>query len=142
MLVYEVVLINYFFRVQDDGNLVVLIFYHDVLKVKFFMLTARHLEPGVNMTLFQCIFEVVRLDVRVDTGPSKLSLSPLTASCTMFVSFLWVKLSQKMKRSVTLASWGTSCLCMKKQVLVPCMSPIPWKSCPISFNMTFLHLIF
>ena len=29
-----------------------------------------------------------------------------------------------------------------KKVLVPCMSPIPWKSFTISFDMHFTHLIF
>ena len=30
----------------------------------------------------------------------------------------------------------------QKQVLVPCMPPSPWKSCPISFDMPLLHLSF
>ena len=47
-----------------------------------------------------------------------------------------------MRQCVALVSWGTLCMWMKKQVLVPCMSPIPRKSRPILFDMTFLHLSF
>ena len=44
-----------------------------------------------------------------------------------------------MRQYVALASWGTSCLWMKKQFLVTCMSPIPWKIHLISFEMPLLH---
>ena len=36
------------------------------------MSTIRYLEPGVDRKLFQCSFNLVRLDVWVETGPSKV----------------------------------------------------------------------
>ena len=99
-----------------------------------------YLEPGVDTKLFQCSFEVVRSYVGVETGLSKVILSPPTVSCTIYVSFFWGHMLQMMRKYVTFASWGTLYLCMKKQVLVPCMSPIPWKNRPISFETPFLHL--
>ena len=45
MLVHEVVFINYFFRYQADGNLVVFMLHHDVVKVK--VLDVDHEVPGV-----------------------------------------------------------------------------------------------
>ena len=71
-----------------------------------------------------------------------MSLSPPTVICSMCIYFFWGKLLQTMRQYATLASWGNSCLWMKKQVLVPCMSPSPWKICPISFDMPLLYLSF
>ena len=51
--------------------------------------TTRYLEPGVDMTMFQCSLEVVRLDIGVETGTSEVSLSPPTVSCTMCISSFW-----------------------------------------------------
>ena len=104
--------------------------------------TTRYLEPGFEMTLFQCSFEVVKSDVGVETGPSKVSLYPPIVSRPLCVYFFSGQISQTMWQYVTLASWGNLCLCMKKQVLVPCMSPSPWKSFPTSFDMLLLHLSF
>ena len=67
------------------------------------------------MTLLQCSFEVVISDVGVETGPSKGILYPSTVSCTMCVSFYWVRMSQTMRKYVTLAAWGTSFLWIKNK---------------------------
>ena len=91
------------------------------------------------MTLFQCSFQLVRLDFELETGSSKVSLSTSTVSRTLCISLFWGRMLQTMRKYVTLASWGTSCLWMKKQVLVPCMYPILWKKFPISFAMSFLY---
>ena len=69
LLVHEVLFINYFLRDQAYGNLVVFMLRYDVVKVKLLTLTKRYPEPGVDMTLFQCIFDVVKSDVGVDTAP-------------------------------------------------------------------------
>ena len=71
-----------------------------------------------------------------------MSLYPTTVSQTLCVSFFWVRMLQMMRKYVNLASWGTLCLSIKKQVLVPCMSLIPWKNRPISFEMSFIYLNF
>ena len=46
------------------------------------MSATRYLAPGVDTTLFQYSLGVVRSDVGVDTGPSEVSLYPITVSCT------------------------------------------------------------
>ena len=44
-----------------------------------------YLEPGFEITLFQCSLELVKSDVGVESGPSNLSLSPSTVTCTLFI---------------------------------------------------------
>ena len=78
----------------------------------------------------------------METGKSKVSLSPPKLSCNLCVSFFYIQMLQTMRKCVALASWGTSFLWMKKQVLVPCMYLIPWKIRPISFDMPLLYLSF
>ena len=73
------------------------------------------------MTLFQCSFEVARSDVGVETGMSKVIFSSPTVSYTLCVSFFWGRLLQTMHQYMTLASLGSLCLWMEKQVLVPLM---------------------
>ena len=77
--------------------------------------------PGVNIILLQCCLEVVSSDVGVDTGMSKVSLSPPTVICTLCVYLFWGLISYMIRLYVTLATWGTLLLWMKKELLVPLM---------------------
>ena len=101
--------------------------------------TTRYLEPGVDMTLFQCSLKVVRSDVGLETGPSKVSLYHPTVSRTMCISLFWGQMSQTIWLNATLAPWGALFLWMKKQVLVPWISPIPRNRRPILLDMPLLH---
>ena len=113
-----------------------------LLRSKFLTSTTSYLEPGVEMMLFQYSFEVVRLDVGVETSTSKVSLSPLTVSCTLCISFLWGPNAADDAAMCDLGVLGDFVLVDEKQVLVPCMSSIPWKIRPISFDTPFFHLSF
>ena len=95
--------------------------------------TTRYLDPGVDKTLFQCIFQVVRSGAGVETGLSKVSL------LCLFILGLNVVDSAEI---CDLGIWGDSMPVYAKQVLVPCLYPIPWKIRPISFDIRLLHLSF
>ena len=69
-----------------------------LFKSKLLTSTTRYLDPGVDMTLFQCSFEVVRLDVGLDTGPSKVIMSPPTVSLALCVSFFWGRMLHTMRQ--------------------------------------------
>ena len=73
----------------------------------FLMSTSRYLYPGINNTLFQWSFEVVRLDVGVDTGPSKCNVLPTTVIRTWCIYFFWGLISQTMWYYMNLAPCGT-----------------------------------
>ena len=95
--------------------------------------TTRYLDPGVDKTLFQCIFQVVRSGAGVETGLSKVSL------LCLFILGLNVVDSAEI---CDLGILGDSMPVYAKQVLVPCLYPIPWKIRPISFDIRLLHLSF
>ena len=110
-----------------------------LLRSKFLTSTTSYLEPGVEMMLFQYSFEVVRLDVGVETSTSKVSLSPPTVSCTLCISFLWGPNAADDAAMCDLGVLGGFFPMDEKQLLVPCISPSPWKSFPISFDMPLLN---
>ena len=72
----------------------------------------------------------------------KGEFSPTTASCTICVSFLWGQMLQTIRLYATFETWGTLCLWMEKQVLVPWMYRSLLKRCPISLGMPLLNFSF
>ena len=97
------------------------------------------MEPRAERALFQFIFEVVMLEVGVNTGPSNVNLSPPTMIQTWWASFLQGQISQTMLQYVILAPCGTFFLRMKNQVLVHLMFPMIWSRRPILLDIPFLH---
>ena len=98
----------------------------------------KYLYPGFNMMLFQCILELVWSDDGVETGPSNLILSPNTVSLTLYIYFFWGQMSHTIRLYVILVPWGDFSVDEKK-VVVPLMSPIPWKRRLISLDTPLIH---
>ena len=56
--------------------------------------------------------KVERSDIGVETGMQNFVLSPTSDISTMYVSFFWSQIAQKMRQQLTLVPCGTSFLGM------------------------------
>ena len=102
-----------------------------LFRYNFLTYKLEYLPSSVERTLLQWILNVVKSAVGVETGPSYEIFSSPTVSCTLWVLVFLGLMLHNMRLYVTLPSWRTSCLCMKKHVYVPSISWIPWKRRPI-----------
>ena len=97
---------------------------HWIVEIKLLIWTTCYLAHGVVISIFPCNLELIRSDVGVENGPSNVSLYPTKFCNILYVSLFWGRTLPTIWLYVTLVPWGTSFMWMKKEVVVPLISPI------------------